>query len=432
MRIKALIQALTGTSHIVCESIETDAAETINIIAHLDRKSQYRCGICGKKSPRYDNGGGTRKWRCLDTGEAKAYVVAEAPRVCCKEHGVVTAFVPWARHKSRFCSSFEDTVAWLAVNSTKKCVAELMRIEWHTVGEILSRVYKGLEKKPSIRFDNLVNIGIDETSYKKGHKYMTVVVNHDTNYVIWCSIGQKKEVLQKFFDGLTPEQRESIRCVSADGARRIADCVKEYCPNAALCIDPFHVVSWATDALDEVRRRAWSEVNRIAREAPKRHVGRPKNGEAESPEKKLSEDIKATRYALLKNPQDLTEHQEEQLKFLTTANPRLYRAYLLKEDLRLALKAGYESVCELLRKWMSWAQRCRIPEFRELRKKIKRNMAGILASAKYRLSNARIEATNNKIKLIIRRAYGFRNTDNLISMVMMSCSAVKPILPRRT
>ena len=123
-----------------------------------------------------------------------------------------------------------------------------MRIEWHTVGEILSRVYKELEEKPSERFDNLVNIGIDETSYKKGHKYMTVVVNHDTNSVIWCSIGYKKEVLQRFFDGLTPKQRESIRCVSADGARWIADCVKEYCPNDALCIDPFHVVSWATDA----------------------------------------------------------------------------------------------------------------------------------------------------------------------------------------
>ena len=159
MCIKALIQALTGTAHIVCESIETDAAGTINIIAHPDRKSQYRCGICGKKSPRYDNGGGTRKWRCLDTGEAKAYVVAEAPRVCCKEHGVVTAFVPWARHKSRFCSSFEDTVAWLAVNSTKKCIAELMRIEWHTVGEILSRVYKELEK--SLR-NALITLSISE------------------------------------------------------------------------------------------------------------------------------------------------------------------------------------------------------------------------------------------------------------------------------
>ena len=259
---------------------------------------------------------------------------------------------------------------------------------------------------------------------------MTVIVNHDTNSVIWCSIGYGKEVLQRFFDALTEKQRESIRCVSADGARWIADCVNEYCPNAERCIDPFHVVSWATEALDEVRRKAWSEANQIAKAAPERHVGRPKKGETASPEKKLSKDLKVTRYALLKNPQDLTEHQNEQLKFLATANQRLYRAYLLKEDLRLALKAGYDSIGDLLRKWMSWAQRCRIPEFRKLREKIKRNLTGILATARYHLSNARIEAANNKIKLIIRRAYGFRNTDNLLSMVMLTCSNLKPKLPR--
>lgn len=431
MRIKALIQALTGTTHIVCESIETDnTTGAINIIAHPDGKSQYRCGICQKKSPRYDNGSGTRKWRCLDIGGTKAYVVAKAPRVCCKEHGVVTAYVPWARHKSRFCSAFEDTVAWLGINSSKKLISELMRIEWHTVGEIISRVYAELEGKAPNRFDNLINIGIDETSYKKGHKYMTVIVNHDTNSVIWCSIGYGKEVLQRFFAVLTEKQRESIRCVSADGARWIADCVNEYCPNAERCIDPFHVVSWATEALDEVRRKAWSEANQIAKAAPERHVGRPKKGETASPEKKLANDLKVTRYALLKNPQDLTEHQNEQLKFLATANQRLYRAYLLKEDLRLALKAGYDSIGDLLRKWMSWAQRCRIPEFRKLREKIKRNLTGILATAKFHLSNARIEATNNKIKLIIRRAYGFRNTDNLLSMVMLTCSNLKPRLHR--
>ena len=383
-----------------------------------------------EKSPKYDNGSGTRKWRCLDIGGTKACVVAKAPRVCCKEHGVVTAYVPWARHKSRFCSAFEDPVAWLGINGSKKLISELMRIEWHTVGEIISRVYAELEGKAPNRFENLVNIGIDETSYKKGHKYMTVIVNHDTNFVIWCSIGYGKEVLQRFFDALTEKQRESIRCVSADGARWIADCVNEYWPNAERCIDPFHVVSWATEALDEVRRKAWSEANQIAKAAPERHVGRPKKGETASPEKNLAKDLKVTRYALLKNPQDLTERQNEQLKFLATANQRLYRAYLLKEDLRLALKAGYDSIVDLLRKWMSWAQRCRIPEFCKLREKIKRNLTGILATARYHLSNARIEATNNKIKLIIRRAYGFRNTDNLLSMVMLTCSNLKPKLPR--
>ncbi len=115
----------------------------------------------------------------------------------------------------------------------------------------------------------------------------------------------------------------------------------------------------------------------------------------------------------------------------TKANPRLYRAYLLKEGLRLALKAGSDEISEALTKWMGWAQRCRIPAFRELRLKIKRHFKAIVAAATHGLSNARIEATNNKIKLIIRRAYGFRNMDNMIAMIMLSCSSVHPSLPGR-
>ena len=148
-----------------------------------------------------------------------------------------------------------------------------MRIEWHTVGGICERVYKELEAADASRFDGLVNIGIDETSYKKGHKYMTVVLNHDTNTVVWCSVGYGKEVLSRFFERLTPEQRASICCVSADGARWIAACIKEYCPNAERCVDPFHMVSWATEVLDKERRKAWSEAYQTAQQAPRRVCG---------------------------------------------------------------------------------------------------------------------------------------------------------------
>lgn len=433
MRYKHLIQALTGTKQIVCESIEMkEQVGAISIIAHPDRKSQCRCGICQKKCPRYDKGRGMRRWRCLDIGSTPTYILSESYRVKCPDHGVVTAYVPWARHHSGFCSNFEDTTAWLSVHSSKKAISELMRVEWHTVGEICDRVYKNLESQSKNRFDGLVNIGIDETSYKKGHKYMTVVVNHDTSSVIWCAIGYGKEVLKKFFEQLSEEQRKSIRCVSADGAQWIADCVSEYCPNAERCIDPFHVVSWASEALDKVRRQAWADANTESKNAKtKRAPGRPKKGETVDSKKKAAQDLKKTKYALLKNPENLSENQKAQLTFLTEANPRLYRAYLLKENLRLALKAGPDEIGSLLKKWMNWAQRCRIPEFRELRVKIKKHFHAIIATAKYSLSNARIEATNNKIKLVIRTAYGFRNTDHLLSMVMLSCSDLHPSLPGR-
>lgn len=430
MRAKELVQPIIGATGIVLEDVASNA-EMNEIILSLrpTKREQCRCGICHRKAKPYDRGRGKRRWRCLDVGAQKVYVEAESPRVRCRKHGVVTAAVPWARHGSRFTKSFEETAAWLTVHTSRNTVSEFMRVEWHTVDGICTRVYQEMEEASPSRFNGLVNIGIDETSYKKGHKYMTVVINHDTSSVVWCAPGYGKEVLSQFFELLNEEQRASIRCVSADGARWIASCVEEYCPDAQRCIDPFHVVSWAADALDQVRREAWSEAHRQAKNQPRRKSDRPAKGKNASKEKRAKA-VKNLRYALLKNPEHLSENQQTQLQFLTKANPTLYRAYLLKEDLRLALKAGPDEIGGVLTKWMAWAQRCRIPVFRELRKKIKRHFSAIVAAARFRLSNARSEATNNKIKLIIRTAFGFRNVDNLVAMVMLSCSELRPALPR--
>lgn len=145
-----------------------------------------------------------------------------------------------------------------------------------------------------------------------------------------------------------------------------------------------------------------------------------------NPEKKEAASIKNYRYALLKNPENLTDRQKEQLEFLVDANPRLYRAYLLKKKLRLALKAAPDKNADELTSWMAWAQRCRILGFRDLRLKIKRHFNAIIAAAKYGLSNARGEAINNKIKLTIRMEYGFRNVSNTIAMIMLRCSEIQP------
>ena len=402
----------------------------IKLCIRPTKREQCRCGICHRKAPIYDRGRGKRRWRCLDVGAQKVYVKTESPRVCCRKYGVVTAAVPWARHGSRFTKGFEETAAWLSTHASRSTVSEFMRIEWHTVGGICTRVYQELEIASPSRFNGLVNIGIDETSYKKGHKYMTVVVNHDASSVVWCAPEFGKEVLSKFFELLSEEQRTSIRCISADGARWIASCVEEYCPKAQRCIDPFHVVSWATDALDQVRREAWSEAHKQDKNQSKRKPGRPAKSES-TPKKSKAKTVKIIRYALLKNPEHLSEKQQTQLQFLTKANPRLYRAYLLKENLRLALKAAPDEIADTLTKWMAWAQRCRIPVFQDLRKKIKRHFTAIVAAARFKLSNARSEATNNKIKLIIRTAFGFRNVDNMVAMVMLSCSELHPALPGR-
>ena len=259
MHTKSLLKRLLKTDRIVVENIrfeEVDDEEILVVRARPFSRDTHRCPICNKRCPGYDSSERVRRWRSLDFGSERVYIESRVPRVRCGEHGVIVAKVPWARHDSDYTNDFETAVTWLTLHATMRDVAEYFRIGWRTVGSIVQRVQETLEKERPSRFDNLEEIGIDETSYKKGHKYMTVVVNHKTGCLIWAKKGHGKEVLSEFFKELTVEQRASIKRVSADGARGITDCVNEYCPNAERSIDPFHVVAWANDALDEVRKAA--------------------------------------------------------------------------------------------------------------------------------------------------------------------------------
>jgi transposase len=259
LRTKSLIKQLLKIEKAAIEDVhfETVRGEQILIVDVRPYGRQVgRCPVCGRHCSGYDSGNKRRRWRSLDLGSTRVYLEAFAPRVKCPEHGVIVARVPWAQHDSDYTRDFEMAVAWMTLHATATDVSEFFRIEWHSVGSIARRVQKTLEAAQPNRFDDLSEIGIDETSYKKGHKYMTVVVNHKTGALIWAAKGHGKEVLTTFFKELSEEQRAKIKLVSADGARWIADCVKEYCPKAKRCIDPFHVVAWANDALDEVRKSA--------------------------------------------------------------------------------------------------------------------------------------------------------------------------------
>ena len=313
----------------------------------------------------------------------------------------------------------EEQVAYLALRLNKKEISKLMRISWNTVGPVLSRTKNIYEPDSSVRLKNLTRIGIDETSYKKGHKYVTVVTDHDTNQVVWVGEGTGKVVLEKFFKLLTAEQRDRITLVSADGARWIKSCIDEYCPNAERCIDGFHVVSWAIDAMDTLRKEIWHNSLKCDRSQSKRGRGRPKKGEKVV---KKAPSIKGAKYPLGKNPENLTSYQKNKLDEIKHLYPILFRGYQLKEGLRFVFQCGKENVGHELNKWLAWACRCRIPVFVELSKKIRRHKEAIIATVHHGLSNARIESMNNKIKVMIRKAYGFRNIQNLIDMIMIVCS----------
>ncbi|SNY34751.1 Helix-turn-helix domain of transposase family ISL3 [Paractinoplanes atraurantiacus] len=155
---------------------------------------------------------------------------------------MVVAAVPWARHGAGHTRGFDQSVAWLATTCAKSAVTQLMRIAWRTVGTIISRVWADTDRQVDLP-DGLKRIGIDEISYRKGYKYLTVVVDHDTGRLVWAAPGADKAALAAFFTRLGPEHRAAITHISSDTAGWIREAVTEHCPQAIRCADPFHMVA---------------------------------------------------------------------------------------------------------------------------------------------------------------------------------------------
>ena len=424
MRRNRVLRAAFGLDHAVVEGLDYDeVAEAVVVSVRPTAKVRNRCGRCGRRCPGYDRGPGRRRWRALDLGTCRVFVEADAPRVRCRSHGVVVAQVPWARHDAGHTRDFDDQAAWLAVQVSKSAVVELLRIAWRTVGAIVARVGADIDARLD-RLEGLRRIGIDEISYKRGYRFLTIVVDHDTGRLVWVGPGHDAATLGAFFAALGPERAGLITHVSSDMARWVKKAVSDHIPGAIHCADPFHVVSWAVKALDVERRRAWNEaagrhrVNMAARSDYRRTTG-------------ASRQIYAARYALWKNPEHLTVRQRHQLEWLQKNDPRLWRAYRLKEGLRYAVALKGEEGRDALEAWLSWARRCRITAFVELARKIADNRPAIEAMMDSRLSNGLVESTNTKIRLLTRVAFGFHGPEPLIALAMLALGGHCPDLPGR-
>jgi transposase len=400
------------------------------------RKGEHdRCGRCGRRSPGYD-GGRRREWRSVNCGLTQMWLAADAPRVRCAEHGVTVARVPWARHGAGHTRVFDAQVAWLAVRTSKSTVRELLRIAWKTVGSVIDRVWADISAEIDL-LDGVRRIGIDEVSYKKNHRYLTIVVDHDTGRVVWAAAGRNAATLSTFFDELGPERTAALTHVSADAAHWIASTVRQRAPQAILCADPFHIVAWATDAIDTVRRQEWRALKALAdteRAEQDRRVGRPTadDPKPQTPRQDLAREFKTARYSLLKNPDNLTQDQSLTLKWITAASPRLHEAYAFKEKLRIVFQARGKQGKRILDAWVKEAGRSTLEPIQKLCKSVVRIRASIEASLQHGLSQGLIESTNTKIRLFTRMAFGFHTPQALIALVMLNLGGPPLTLPGRT
>jgi transposase len=399
-------------------------------------------------------------WRHLDLGVWRLEVRARLRCLRCPEHGVHVEGVPFARDGARFTADFENLVAWLATKTDKSATCRLTRIDWHTVGRIIARV--GDELIDGDRLKGLFEISIDEVAWRKGHRYLTLIADHARGCVVWGCEGKGAAAAERFFSELDPPSEDPpadalsswpepaimvpfgsaanvpagegvpaawlpageeldprpfpracrLHAISMDMTGGYAKSVREHAPQATIVIDNYHVVQLASKALEEVRRERWNELRQA--------------GQAGA-----AKQFKADRWALLKNPGDLSDQQAATLAAIRSGGGKVARAWAMKEMVRAIFAPGLtvQDVEELIDRLLSRLSRCRLEPFIRLGKTIRKHRQGILAARRLKLSNARAEALNNKVKLLVRRAYGFHSATAALALVHLACGPITLTLP---
>lgn len=378
------------------------------IVVEPDAQTRNRCPECGQRGRPAEHD--IKRWRTLDVHGKRAFLESDLPRIQCPDHGKITAAVPWARHDDRFSRPFEEFAAWKGAHMPWTRVAAELRITWEALANITARVaadaMAGLD-----RLDGLRRIGIDEKSWGKGSvKYLVIVTDHDAGRVAWIGERRCQATVEAFFSDLGEERATLLTHVSADGAGWIHPVVRAKAPQAELCLDAFHVVKWAGEKLDDLRRRIAGELRAAGRGDEAATLG-------------------TGMWALRKDHRKLTPAQRGTLAQIAVTNKSLYKGYLIKEQIREAFKVKGSDGKTLIRGVTAWAHRCRIPEFTALARTLSRYQAPIHATLDGGPSNGRAEALNAQVNALITRARGFRSATALMNMILFVHGGICPDSP---
>jgi transposase len=399
MRATTLLSKILGLKKtrvrgVTCdnEGLVVDVAPTTHVA---------RCSGCFCRVRAVHDTNANRRWRHLDLGPLRVWLRYPIRRVSCPRCGVIVELVPWAENQSWFTYEFEEQVAYLAQRADKTTLSSLMRIAWRTVGAIIERVLP--RHRSADPLDGLTLIGVDELSYRRHHEYVTVIVDHVRGGVVWAHPGKNADTLNAFFEELGKERCAQLEAVTLDMSGAYLKAVTEASPQARVIFDRFHVQRLAHDALDKVRREQVREVV--------------------DPDDKRA--LKNTRFALHKNPWNLSALEELKVAEVQRTNRPLYRAYLLKETLAEILDGRQVNVArKKLLEWTDWAARSRLPPFQKLGRTVVAHLEGILAYVATGLSNGRTEGLNGKIRTITRRSFGFHGASSLIALIFLCCSGI--------
>jgi len=393
MRDKELYQQIMGIERPWTVSHVELSLKEGEVKVHVEQETgtQHHCPHCDATCPGYDHR--QRTWRHLDTCQFKTFLVANIPRVNCPEHGVVTVSVPWAEPGSGFTALYEALVLDWLKETTTQAVSRQLSLSWNAIDGIMQRAVKrGLARR---KIDAPKRIGVDETSFKKGHDYVTVVSNG--KQVLHVANERKTSSLDSYYETLTTEQKAGIESISMDMWPAYIKSTLANIPDAKnkIAFDKFHVAQYLGDAVDAVRKQE--------------HKALMKDG---------YDDLKGSKYDWLTNLGNLSRQRQCTFKVLRESTLKTARAWAIR-TLAMTLWDYVSRTWAKKRwkQWYAWAIRSRLEPIKKVARLIKKHLWGILNAILLKANNGGAESINSRIKAIKIRCRGFRNKARYINAI---------------
>jgi len=359
------------------------------------------CPDCGVICPRYDVRP-TRTWRHLDTMQFATYLHSETPRVKCSEHGVKSVAVPWAGKNSRFTLLFEAFAVQVLLSARSVEEArKLLGLNWHQVEAIKKRaVARGLSRREE---EAVPYVGIDEKQFRRGHSYISNLVDLERVRVLEVVEGRTEEsALALLETGLSETQREQVDGAALDMWPAYTKAVKASLPEAAIVHDRFHISKHLNEAVDQVRRR---ENRQLIKQGDNR--------------------LKGSRYLWLVNQENLDERFQEAFAVLKQSDLKVSRAWAIKELFRDFWDYSTKGWARRhFNKWYSWAIRSRLDPIKKVARMLKRHLENLLNYFEHPITNAASEGINSRIQTVKSNARGFRSFQGYRTSVLFYCGGL--------
>lgn len=360
--------------------------------------AERRCSRCGTAVAEVHDV--TPRWvRDLPILDADTWLVVPRARLRCPRCGPTVEAVPWLDRYARMTTRLAESIARLCQVLPIKHVASWFRVGWDAVKQLDQRALQARLGPLELGLRDVRVLAIDEFAIQRGHRYATVVVEPYRKRVLWVGRGRGREDVRHFFDLLGPAGCAQIEAVVVDMSMAYTEEVRAQCPQAAIVYDLFHVVAkYGREVIDRVRV---DETNRLRRAAHRR----------DKRTRALRRVLKGTRWLLLRNRENVTDpHDRVRLRELLRANQPLFTVYLLKDDLKQLWQ--YKSLYAARRFWLGWYRRARasrLPALIAFADNLAQRIDGLLNHCRYPLHTGLLEGINNRIKVIKRMAYGFRD-----------------------